>query len=60
MRKLFNERKLFKGGNYMRKYGIQKWLKQRYAAFMENLKMKRKKVQKILNLRFPVIFPSMT
>ena len=21
MRKLFNERKLFKGGNYMRKYG---------------------------------------
>jgi hypothetical protein len=23
MRKLFKERKLFKGGNYMRKYGIQ-------------------------------------
>jgi hypothetical protein len=22
MRKLFKERKLFKGGNYMRKYGI--------------------------------------
>ena len=24
MRKLFKERKLFKGGNYMRKYGNQK------------------------------------
>jgi hypothetical protein len=24
MRKLFKERKLFKGGNYMRKYGIRK------------------------------------
>ena len=24
MRKLFKERKLFKGGNYMRKYGIWK------------------------------------
>ena len=24
MRKLFKERKLFKGGNYMRKYGIYK------------------------------------
>ena len=24
MRKLFKERKLFKGGNYMRKYGILK------------------------------------
>jgi hypothetical protein len=24
MRKLFKERKLFKGGNYMRKYGISK------------------------------------
>ena len=24
MRKLFEERKLFKGGNYMRKYGIEK------------------------------------
>ena len=23
MRKLFKERKLFKGGNYMRKYGIK-------------------------------------
>jgi hypothetical protein len=23
MRKLFKERKLFKGGNYMRKYGIR-------------------------------------
>ena len=23
MRKLFKDRKLFKGGNYMRKYGIQ-------------------------------------
>ena len=26
MRKLFKERKLFKGGNYMRKYGKQKYL----------------------------------
>ena len=31
MRKLFKERKLFKGGNYMRKYGIRinlgiKWI----------------------------------
>ena len=26
MRKLFKERKLFKGGNYMRKYGILKEL----------------------------------
>ena len=25
MRKLFKDRKLFKGGNYMRKYGIMYW-----------------------------------
>ena len=34
MRKLFKERKLFKGGNYMRKYGI--WAEQHapYIRFL--------------------------
>ena len=27
MRKLFKERKLFQGGNYMRKYGMSKEMK---------------------------------
>ena len=28
MRKLFKERKLFKGGNYMRKYGRLSWVQE--------------------------------
>ena len=40
MRKLFKERKLFKGGNYMRKYGIQ-----RKSTTVWNLKM-------VLNFRW--------
>ena len=32
MKKLFKERKLFKGENYMRKYGIQFWVVLRATA----------------------------
>ena len=48
------------------KQAIQKWLKQRYAVFMKNLKIKRKKDKTFLtfrsgdlNPRFSVIFPPM-
>ena len=34
MRKLFKERKLFKGGNYMRKYGTWNFDKQCSDAFL--------------------------
>ena len=32
MRKLFKERKLFKGGNYMRTYGIPKWCENHFES----------------------------
>ena len=33
MRQLFKERKLFKGGNYMRKYGMYKAMRQSIFKF---------------------------
>ena len=46
MRKLFKERKLFKGGNYMRKYGnragsVEKWAyKIKYLSFRRKLTLR--------------------
>ena len=38
MRKLFKERKLFKGGNYMRKYGSLNWISQQtLRAYCPNI-----------------------
>ena len=48
MRKLFKERKLFKGGNYMRKYGSSMFI-------LKNIYMLEKKVETYLNAYY---FPS--
>ena len=44
MRKLFKERKLFKGGNYMRKYGSLKNL------FSQNCMYAKKKEKEIMTI----------
>ena len=52
MRKLFKERKLFKGGNYMRKYGILVccifgFVPSKY--FVKNLQIKNSRFLKLSN-----------
>ena len=65
MRKLFKERKLFKGGNYMRKYGIQTGFCQLYKDskwkpnLVKYLDEYRNATSKKIRLRFlcPPIMP---